>query len=197
MQVGTIVGGGVNNFTVMAAAGTFSPRRTAYRNDLIGNVNGDQEISAAFRFDSAVTAIQMGLIAMWDGISLDSLDKAYVMNIGNTPGSDLQITLRNGPSELGELITGPGAVLAVDTWYQVLFQMKFDAVGNLQLRVARSDPQVDDVSTPVYTLEFDEVVIPRQEARLGGKFGFYVISRQDNFETFIDHVAINTQLTPL
>lgn len=193
------LGAGVNAFNVIAGLGS-QFKRLAYVNDLVGSVVGPQEVSGAFRLGAGDTLVRTGLIAMWDGISLDSTDKAYVFELVSDPITPAvyKARIRHGPSVSGDIITESSVIPAVmGKWVQLLLQMKFDQVGNLQLRGARSFAETDSVLSPIYTEIVPVAVIPREEVRTGGKFAFFVESTQDSFTMEIDHVALNTVLTVL
>jgi len=191
------VGAGVNAWNLTAPTTGTAFKRIAYVNDVVSSVSGSHEVSGVFRVSSGVSQIRVGLITMWDGLSLDSLASAYVMEYVVPASGSPTVSLRNGPSELGTLLGGPSAAPLLNNWVQMLIQLKFDSVFNLQLRAAISDAEVEDVTVPSYTVQFDPVVIPRQNARTGGKMAFFVESRQNGFTAEVDHVGVNTTLTVL
>lgn len=190
------VGGGVNVWSLTAPSGA-ALKRLTYVNDLVRTVNGSQEISGVFRLAAGATKVRLGLITMWDGLSLDALDTAYVVEMRALTGGLPRLRVSNGPALAGDTILQSTVDLAFDNWYQILVQYKFDNVFNLQLRVALSDAEVNDISSPSYALQFEPISIPKADARTGGKFAFFVESQQSSFDLLVDGVQISTTLTAL
>lgn len=184
--------GSVNSFKVVGPTGA-NLKRLIYVNNILRSIDGTQELSAAFRLKAGATNVRVGLFCMWDEESFDDVDNAYIIEMKAETSGLPTVRVRSGPSEGGSLILGPSPNLAFDHWYQLALQLKFDQVFNLQVRAYQSDAAVNSVLTPAYSLILGPVNIPRLQTKTGGSFGFFVESKQSSFETYIDHVKIQSQ----
>lgn len=192
VTAGAPPGGGINYLKVPAASlANAGVRRVAYRNDLLGTIAGRHQVSGALRLTAGSYPVQIGLIALWSGNTLDSFS-AFVLELqGISTGTNL--VLRRGPHPDGEVIesvAGP----ALGVWTHVLLQIAYDRVGNQQIVVATDVPSVHPITAPVWTSAMTVYTTPRQEAIRSGKTGFIVRSNKGAFEADLDLFRVETTL---
>lgn len=187
--------GSTNQFRVTSTIDS-TLKRLIYVNRLAQSVNGHQELQTVLRFGLGNTDLRIGVFMMWDLLDFTDTDNAYVLELSRYPtDSGANVRLRNGTGRASDTLVSAALGVLTDQWVQYALQVKFDQQFNSEIRVYISDPTVNPVTAPVWTLAFGPIVIPRADSKASGQFGFFVESQQAAFTSYIDHVVMNTTLT--